>query len=283
MDFLLRDQSPLPEADWAEMEHAVVEVARRVVVGRRMLPLHGPLGPGNEVVPVNRFEGIDLGRVGMTGAADDPVVISDRIYLQMPMLHKDFVLYWRDLEQSRQYGTAKDWSTAQAAAAFVAQAEDHLIFHGDPEHHISGLLTVSGRHVLPASDWTQSGAGFNDVVTAITHLTAAGFYPPYAAVVGPTGYAMWHRLFGESGVLEIEQIQKLTANGVCVSPLIPDQTVAVVAVGAENIDLGVGLDLSVAYLETSQMNHHFRVLEILAPRIKRPGSIAVVAPMPSPS
>lgn len=279
MDFLMRDQSPLTEADWSEMEQAVIQVAKRIVVGRRFLPLYGPVGPGNEVIPVNRFEGVDFGQIGMTGADDDPVTVSDRIYLQMPLLHKDFVLYWRDLEQSRRYGTVQDWSTAQAAAAFVAQAEDHLIFHGAGDYHISGLLTVSGRHVLPASDWQTVGAGFNDVVEAIAHLTSAGFFPPYAAVVGPTAYAMWHRLYGESGVLEIEQIQKLVQKGVYVSPLIPDQTVLVVSVGSENVDLGVGLDLSVAFLETSQMNHHFRVLEIIAPRIKRPGSLAVVEPL----
>jgi uncharacterized linocin/CFP29 family protein len=274
--FLLREQAPLNEADWAMLDAAVQGVARRLLVGRRILPLWGPVGPGLEVVPVHRLYGWDAGRVDMTGTTDDPVVIEERVYLRLPLLHKDFVLYWRDLEQYRRLGVPLDWSVAEAAAAYVAEAEDHLIFHGSETDGVPGLLSVEGRHVLPLTPGEEPGAGFHDVVRAIRHLTAAGFYPPFATVAGPTLYAAWHRLFGSSGVLEVEQIRKLTTHGVFVSPLVPDQTVLVVAVGAENADVAVGLDLSVGFLETAQMNHHFRVLEVLTPRIKRAGSIVVL-------
>jgi uncharacterized linocin/CFP29 family protein len=275
--FLLRDQAPLSEADWAALDAAVRQVARRLLVGRRILPLWGPVGPGLEVVPVHRLYGWDVGQVDMTGTTDDPVVIEDRIYVRLPMLHKDFVLYWRDLEQYRRLSVPLDWSVAEAAAAYVAEAEDHLVFHGSEADGVAGLLTVDGRHVLPASG-DDEGDGFRDVARAVAHLSAAGFYPPFATVTEPSVYARWHRLFGTSGVLEIEQIQKLTTHGVFMSPLIPERTVVVLAVGGENADLAVGLDLAVGFLETAQMNHHFRVLEVLAPRIKRPGAIVVLTP-----
>jgi uncharacterized linocin/CFP29 family protein len=275
-DFLMRAEAPLTEVDWAAVDGSVLEVARRHLVGRRVLPLWGPVGPGMEVVPVHRLYGLDAGQVDMTGARDDPVAIEERLYLRMPLLHKDFVLYWRDIEQSRRLGVPIDWSVAEAAAAYVAESEDHLIFHGSEADHVPGLLTVDGRHVLSASGWEDPGSGFHDVVRAIAHLTSAGFYPPYATVTDPVTYALWHRLFGQSGVLEVEQIRKMTTSGVYVSPLIPSGTALVMAVGAENADLGVGLDLTVAFLETAQMNHHFRVLEVVAPRIKRPGAIVVL-------
>ena len=47
--------------------------------------------------------------------------------------------------------------------------------------------------------------------------------------------------------------------------------------GAQNMDLAVGVDLSVAYVESSNLNHRFRVLESLVLRIRRPGAICVFA------
>lgn len=278
MDYLMRADAPLSEPEWAALDQMVVNVARRLVVGRRLLPLFGPLGPGLEVIPVNQVYGLSAGQVDMTGSQDDAVAVDARLYLRLPMLHKDFVLYWRDLEQGRRLGIPQDFSQAAAAAAFVAESEDHLVFHGDETDKVPGLLTVPGRHTLPVSDWSVPGSGFDDTVRALSHLTAAGFYPPYAVVVGPVGYARWHRLYGASGVLEVEQIRKLSEAGVFVSPLMPADTMLVTAVGEENADLAVGVDLSVAFLETAQMNHHFRTFEILVPRVKRPGAICVLEP-----
>jgi len=279
--YLMRSDAPLTEPEWAALDERVLAVARRLVVGRRFLPLWGPLGPGFEVVPVQRVEGWDAGAVDMTGASDDPVTVAERIYLKLPLLHKDFVLVWRDMEQSQRVGVPLDFGVAEAAAAFVAQAEDHLVFHGFAPDRVPGLLTVPGHHELKAEPSAEPGSGFHNVVRAIGHLTAAGFYPPYVTVTGPTEYARWHRLYGNSGVLEREQIEKLTTAGVLVSPLIGAGTVLVAAVGAENVDLAVGLDLTTAFLETAQMNHHFRVLEVVAPRIKRPESIVVLQHEPS--
>jgi uncharacterized linocin/CFP29 family protein len=278
-DFLLRQEAPLTHEEWAQLDQAVVQVARRFLIGRRFLSLFGPLGPGVEVLAVNRYHGWDLGRIDMTGDAPQEVALTERTYLRLPMLHKDFVLYWRDIQQSRQSGLAIDLGPAQAAAAFVAEAEDHLVFHGAPDDGVPGLLTVEGRRVLPAQDWSEPGNAFADVVRAVTHLTSAGFYPPYAAVVGPEAWALWHRLYGNSGLLEIDQIAKLLQHPVLISPVVPPRTAVVVALGEENLDLAVGLDMTVAFLETAAMNPRFRVLETLTLRIKRPGAIAVIAPM----
>lgn len=278
MDFRLREDAPINEEEWSQIDRTVHNVVRRQVVGRRVLSLFGPLGPGVQVVPTDRFHGYDMGQVGMTGNVDDPVALMGRLYQRVPMLHKDFVVYWRDIEMARATGMPMDWSMAEAAASYVAQAEDHLIFHGSKEQETEGLLTVNGRHVLPTPGWSEMGSGYQDVVRAVSHLSSAGFYPPFAVIVGTAGYAQWHRLFGHSGVMEVDQIRKLAEGGVYVSPLIPDGHALVVAHGAENLDLAVGLDVTVAFLESSAMNHFFRVLETLTLRIKRPGAICHLEP-----
>lgn len=275
MDFLMRDGAPLNVVEWEALNRVVQDVMRNQLVGRRFLKLYGPLGAGVQVIPTDQFSGRDMGQVGMTGH-DDPVALMNRIYQRVPMIHKDFVLFWRDIEAARTTGIPMDWAMAEAAASFVAQSEDNVIFHGATDQNIEGLLTISGRHTLETSGWDEVGSGFQDVVKAIRQITTSGFYPPYSVVVGTEGYAQWHRLYGQSGVLEVDQIRKLADGGVFVSPLIPEKTAIVLAAGAENIDLAVGLDTSVAFLESTNMNHNFRILETLVPRIKRPQAICVL-------
>ncbi len=275
MDVLSHAEAPLNEKEWAHVMEAVTQVARRQLVARRFLPLYGPIGAGVQVVQVDRTPGWDLAQVSMQGDAEDAVPES-RLYQRVPVLSKDFIVDWRDLEQARITGGMLDWSKAEAAASFVALAEDHVIFHGIADQGLDGLLTVEGRHVLPTSGWEEPGSGFRDVVRAVSHLTSAGFMPPLTVVAGVTIYAAWNRLYGNSGVLEVEQIEKLVGGGVFQSPLVPDDTVVVLAPGPENMDLAVGLDFNVAFVETTRMNHIFRVLETISLRIKRTGAICQI-------
>lgn len=45
----------------------------------------------------------------------------------------------------------------------------------------------------------------------------------------------------------------------------------------EYLDLALGLDLSVGYAELVDFNHHFRIMETAALRIKDPAAIVVLA------
>lgn len=275
MDVLNRGEAPINEAEWTDAATRITRVARRQLVARQFLTLYGPLGSGTQVVAVDRTSGWDLAQVNMQGQDEDGVAV-ERRYQRVPVLCKDFVLEWRDLDQSRSSGEPLDWSQAEAAASYVALAEDHLVFHGLPGQNLDGLLTVEGRHVLPSTGWEKSGGGLDDVARAVSHLTSAGFMPPYAVATGVMVYARWHRLYGNSGVLEIEQIEKLVGGGVYQSPLVPDDTVLVVAPGPENLDVAVGLDMNLAFVESTRMNHVFRVLETLSLRIKRAGAICQI-------
>ena len=46
MDYLSRDSAPFGEKLWNEIDDAVVEAARRNLIGRRFLTVFGPLGAG---------------------------------------------------------------------------------------------------------------------------------------------------------------------------------------------------------------------------------------------
>jgi uncharacterized linocin/CFP29 family protein len=278
-EYLQRDQAPLGVDQWAALDQAVVRTAQSMLVGRRFISLVGPFGPGVESLPSDTMGGASAGQVDLLGNQEAEAIRSE----PLPLLYKDFWIHWRDLESSRQLGVPLDVGKAAAAAAATAQAEDRLVFDGEPGLGLTGLRTAEGRQTLPMSDWDTGGQAFADVVEGVRALTQAGFTGPYALAVSPRLYAALNRIFDASGVLELEQVEKLARRGVYPTAVLPEPTALLVDSGAQNMDLAVGLDLSTAYIESSNLNHRFRVLESLVLRIRRPGAICMFAPGEAPT
>ena len=278
-DYLQRDQAPLGLEQWAAFDQTVVRTAQSMLVGRRFISLVGPFGPGVEAIPNDTLLGGVAGQVDLIGNAEAQAIgIQQRSFLPLPLLYKDFWVHWRDLEASRQLGVPLDAGKAAAAAAATAQAEDRMVFEGEAGLGLPGLRTVDGRQSVPMSDWASMGRAFADVVEGMRVLTNAGFTGPYALIVSPRLYADLNRIFDDTGVLELEQVEKLARRGVYPTAVLPEPAAVLVDSGAQNLDLAVGLDLSTAYVESDNLNHRFRVLESLVLRIRRPGAICTFEP-----
>lgn len=272
--YLNRADAPLEPRDWEALDHTVVEVARRTLVGRRFLGVFGPLGAGVQDLDYDLFGGTGAARISVFGeTAPDPVLARRRIHENLPLIYKDFMLFWRDLETARQLDSPLDVSAAAAAASLVAQQEDELIFHGNADLGYAGLLTVTGRTTLQARDWGQAGHGFADVVDARARLLESGFAGPYAVALNPRWFSHLHRVYANSGVLEINHLRELATAGVFQAAALREGEGLIMSVGMQNADLAVGQDLVTAYLGVEQLNHPFRVFESLVLRIKRPGAI----------
>lgn len=276
-DLLNRSAAPLTESEWANIDRVVVQTARRHLVGRRFINVVGPLGAGVQEVPTYVYTGIEPGLIDTIGGDDPtPIRAATRLHPIIPLIYKDFIIYWRDIETSRRFGVPLNMSAAAAAAAFVAQREDDLIVNGHPDLGYRGLTNVEGREVLPRRDWAQMGNAFGDAVDAMQRLVSRGFYGPFAMIVSPTNYASMARVYENTGVLEIEQVRKIMTAGIFQTPVIADATILVVSTGPQNFDIVIAQDLITAYLESINLNHPFRVLESLVLRIHRPDAICTL-------
>jgi uncharacterized linocin/CFP29 family protein len=249
-----------------------------MLVGRRVITVTGPFGAGIEALPSDTLGGTGTGQIDLLGNAEgDAISVEARHYLPLPLLYKDFWIHWRDLEASDQLGVPLDTGKAAAAAEAVARAEDTLILHGDPELGLPGLTTVAGHQTVPMGDWDAEGQGFSAVVNAVRHMTERGFPGPYALILSTGLYAQLNRIFDDTGVLEIEQVEKLARRGVYPTSLMPEPSALLVDSGAQNMDLAISVDLTTAYVESDNLNHRFRVLESLLLRIHRPDAICTFA------
>lgn len=269
--------NPLFDWQWEELKREVLEEASRTLVGRRFLSIWGPLKPGLQYLKTGRFARDKFGELQMVSDVDPNSVQPEREdIVPVPMIFKDFIYAYRDVEYAREHGIPVDPTIAIRAAHFCADIEDHLIFNGNEDLGLAGLLTARGRHVLPMGDWNVSGNAYADVTKAIDVLLEHNFHGPYAMVVSPSRYHKLSMAHPGASFLEIDPISRLMTAGVLMSVAVPDGTAVIVSTGKQNFDLAVTEDLTVSYMPPPSKNHPFRVHESLVLRIKRPEAVAVI-------
>jgi uncharacterized linocin/CFP29 family protein len=279
-EYLMRNDAPFSAEEWAKLDGLVVGVAKKLLVGRRVVEVFGPLGAGTQMVQVSQYhvtaacqhtgDDVECGDDCCDCGGDcDAIDVEKRLILSVPFIHKDFVLRWLDVASAKQNGLPVDFGPAGAAAAMVANKEDEMVF--------GAMLSQEGRTTVKATDWSEPGSVFANLVSATTALAQNGFFGPYTVVVSPAVYAMLHRpMQGGMGMLEIKQAKELASGGVYQTPALQENQAIVVSQGVQNMDLAVAQDLTTAYLGPERMDHVFRVMESLVLRVKRPGAICTI-------
>ena len=262
--------------DWEKLQRTVHETVERQLVGRKFIEVYGPLGTGVQCVPLDTYAIPSWASVDMLGEGGEAIHSLKRDIAHIPLIYKDFWLFWRDIEASKKCETPLDVSAAVGAAVASAAREDDLIFNGLSEMHMAGLLNVDGRNVLKLSDWSVIGNGFQDVVSAVEKLRSLGFSPPFALVVSPRLYALLHKVYERTGQLEIKGVHELVKGGVYQSPVFKKDVALVVAVGRQNLDLAVGTNFKVEYWGSQDLNHRFRVVGSSILRVKCPQAICTL-------
>lgn len=272
----LYPDAPLSNHEFAQLDSTVIDAARRQLVGRRFIELYGPLGRGVQSIFNDIFTENLEAKMDFQGSLDSDIESSKRVNYTIPLLYKDFILYWRDLEQTKVLDIPIDFSPAANAARDVATLEDQMIFHGAKEFDIPGLMNVPGRLTHLTGEWYESGTGFQDIVDARNKLLEMNHNGPFALVLSPQLYSLIHRVHRDTNVLEIEHIRELVTDGVFQSPVLKGKTGVLVNTGKGNLDLAVSEDFETAYMGQEGMNHPFRVYETVVLRIKRPSAICTL-------
>lgn len=262
---LMRGDSPLTPEQWQAVDSTLSQAVQRILVGRRVLDLYGPLGFGAYTVPLYSYP----------GGGNSPV--RAKMVRQLPMitLTQEFIITVKDLELMNA-GQPFDIAPIAAAATQAALAEDRLILYGDDEEGTPGLLNVDGRQILPLGDWAQEGAALTDVGKAIAALIGENFYGANAVVMHPSRFSQVQRVVGKRGLMEADMLEKQATGGVFVTPAMPLNKVLVINTEPQYVDLAVGLDLAAGYIETVDLEHRFRLMETLALRVKQAGAICTL-------
>ncbi len=268
MRYLLRDGAPLTEGQWDNIDKAVVGEASRTLVGRRMLEVK-LFGARTQNVPMDQVEHAEKAGADYWARGDSETAkVVGRRFLELATVYSDFNISWRDVEDEASAGV----QAARNAAFLAACREDDLIFHGDAELGIDGLFSVKGCHQLALSNWAEGENPVRDLSAGLEMLADCGSTGSYALVLATDLYGKLHRLQAGTGMMEIDRVRGLVGK-VYRSTRLAKNTACLVCNEPQYLDLAVGQDMITAYMGNEKMDHVFRVMETLAPRIKCPQAI----------
>lgn len=268
MDYLAREGAPLSSDIWEKIDAVVIDNAKKHLVCRRFLSLYGPLGAGTYAVAVDSADKDEEFANGMGR-------ITGRRMVELPQLYQDFALLWRDMEDAQKQGYPLDLSAAAAAAQRSAKQEDDLILFGNQALGAEGLLNTTGAFKIKRGDWSQGEDAYKDVAHGISYLSSNSMLGRYALVLSPEIYLQLQRLQPNVGLLELDRIAKLVDGRVYPAGSYGAGKAALVCAEPQYMDLAVGADLSVGYLEQKEFNHYFRIMETAALRVKQPKAIVI--------
>ena len=281
------EQGTLTLEEYRYVEAKIVETIKPRLIGRRLFAPTKLSDAGWMNYKYYKETDMSQAMISMWGETEskDKVVL-DPENLDIPIIHKDFWLHWREVLAGRHRGEGLDVTNARNAARQVAEEEDKLLMSGQytgwSAMGIEGLCNATGR-LAQASAGAWPANAIADINAARAQLQAQGFVDVDMVMVGPVAEikkldgqvantAFTYRKFllqNELVSAVYESTSVFAANG-------DEDSVLLVVPGIENFTVVIAQDVKTWLWQGKSMNYHGKVYEALVPVIKRPTSICEI-------
>lgn len=268
MNSLNRGAAPFDSSLWQRIDEAAVAAARAVLTARRFLDVEGPFGLELTSIEVGNDDYCRQPSPDEAGA-----VVSAAI--SVPMLRRMFNLSLRRLAGHLHNRQPLDLTPLEQAAEAVARREEELIYLGQADFHLAGLLTAKGRNHLDGGDWSRIDQALQDVLAAVTTLDDAGFGGPYALALSPRLYNGLFRRYENTDLLQVEHLGRLCTGGIFKAP-IEGGAVIDPRVGK----LMVGQDLSTGFASQDGIHCQLYVMESVVLRLDDARAVCTITTAP---
>ncbi|MFB3764002.1 MAG: family 1 encapsulin nanocompartment shell protein [Methanotrichaceae archaeon] len=256
--YLGREDAPIGSEVWDVLDKTMVEAAKGVLAGRRILHIEGPFGLGLKAIPMPDTK------------SDEGLITSS--FVPVNMIQKTFLLGKRDIAATEREGLPINTSVVANAAIDTAFLEDSLIFNGAP--NAPGLMNAKGSKEYKLSSWDALGKAADDIIGAVTLLDKAGFHGPYTMALAPSLYNLLFRRFPQGGT-ELEHLQTIITDGIYKAPILEHGGV-LIASGVQFVSIILGQDMAVGFIGPVGENLEFSISESLTLMIREPKAICVL-------
>jgi uncharacterized linocin/CFP29 family protein len=254
-----REDAPISGETWNLLDATMVEAARGILAGRRLLGISGPYGLGLKAVPLSD----NRGRKGFVTSELLPV----------PLIQVPFCLGKRDIAAFERDRVAFDPCAVATAACAAATAEDTLVFLGAPG--IAGLLSAKGSPSVKISPWESVGAAAEEIIGAVTALDDGGFHGPYSLGLAPARYNLLFRRYPQGEGTELDHLRTMVTGGIFKAPVLTEGGV-LLASGKQYAEIIIGQDMTVGFIGPAGENLEFSISESLVPVIHTPGAVCML-------
>jgi uncharacterized linocin/CFP29 family protein len=257
--YLSREDAPIEAGTWEKLDRAMLEAARSVISGRRILEIDGPYGLGLKAVPLSDPE-----------AESAPIISA---LMPLVLISRSFTIAKRDLAAFERDGIMLDTEPVARVAIELARLEDDLVFNGTKGS--SGLLSSRGINSLKLSAWDQVGTAAEDIIKGITQLDKAGFHGPYCLALAPGRYNMLLRRYLNGNMSELEHIGTMMTAGIIKAPAL-DSGGILLASGRQFASIVLGQDMAIGFIGPVSDRLEFSISESLTPYIRQPRALCVL-------
>ncbi len=276
------DTAHMTDEELMYVDSRIVETVRPLLIGRRLFPVFTLPHAGFLTVRGYKRTDMSQARISLHGQGKNKDRSEKTPFdITVPVIHKEFTIYWREIEASRANGVPIDLQDAENAARQCAEEEDKLLLTGEYSGWralgVEGLATATGRNTkASAGAWPANC--LTDLSACIGELEADGHMGPYAAVLRSTWAAKLRALVSNTATKWIDVVRDLFPAGIYVSDNLftsagATTSALVVEPSQENFEAVIGRDMSFFAKQDEDMNMQCKVHEVLAPRIKRPTAI----------
>jgi uncharacterized linocin/CFP29 family protein len=257
--YLGRDDAPIKPETWNLLDSTMVDAAKTVLTGRRLLHIEGPYGLGLKAVPLEDC------------SESECMLVSQ--FVPVHMISTTFSLGVRDLLSYEQNGLPFSASPVSDAAIKVAQMEDSIVFEGAPG--TPGLLTVTGSNSQKLASWSTVGKAADDIIQAMITLDEAGYHGPYALALSPGRFNLLYRRFMQGVGTELEHLKSIVTDGIFKAPALKNGGV-LIATGQQYASIVIGQDMTAGFVGPVGDALEFSISESLALLVREPASICVL-------
>jgi uncharacterized linocin/CFP29 family protein len=270
MRYLPREEAPIGDATWAMIEEAVVGPAKMQLAGRRLLDIHGPFGLGMRTLDHKERETTAEASFG-----DARARMSAPETTPIPLIYSEFTLSIREIAAAEERGSLLDLDAPAKAAIACSRLEDNLVFGGNKDLRIDGLMTAPKASKVKLGDWEQMGQPMEDLIKAANALDAAGFPGPYTAALAPSLFNALYRRYEEANLTQLEHARQLITGGLVKAPTLASGGVVLASL-RHFASLVIGLDMTPAFVGPTPTGYQFVIMESITPRITVPEAICVL-------
>jgi len=278
------DQSILTAEEVKYVETKVIESVHAQLVARKLFPTRNINDAGARFYIYYDEDDPSVAVLTMDGKAqNDDYPLKTEHEVKLPVIHKTFLLQWRDIASSRRVGASLLDDSIRTATRRVAETEDRLLLSGEcptwSAYGIEGLMTATGRSAgASAGNWPANAIA--DVNVGRAALQASGYVGREPILIAPP--ALVKCLDGAIANTEITYRTFLLKNNL-VSAIMESTNVYAADCGQDSVGLVVpgegnfytvqGLAPTTNLWEDKMGNVHGVVREIIAPVIGRASSI----------
>lgn len=296
------------DEQWGMVRSVVQEEAARSRVAGSFLPHYGPLAPDARYVSRQSLESIANPNPPPAEAlaVDERAEVYNLATLAVNVEVRSSQVSEPTLESALQM--------FRRAANVIARLEDSIIFNGQPGPSKAPdfskvptvkpeIYTVSGGGDYPSllhpslhrpgnanvvRVTTSSSRSLGDalvagVVEAISVLESNGQLGPFACVLDNEFYVAANTPNKDSLVLPSDRITPFLDGPLLRSSTIPNKKGVVVALAGGPVDIAVGRDIDVKFLQVTSNNRYlFRLQEKFVLRVKDPDAVVILQQSPAP-